>query len=87
MTNLMRMRYDKDIFISWEFGQKWKEKRETILIPTPDLGNISKYLLDLLVGGDKWVQGLGTCWIDQNKNISRETLYQSKIPNSPFINQ
>ena len=61
MTDLMVVRCDKNIFISWEHGQKQREKREAILVPTLDPGNISKHLLDLLGGGDKWIQGIGSC--------------------------
>ena len=62
MTDLMVMKCDKNIFISWEHGQKWREMEKAILIPTLDHGNVSKCLLDLLYGGNKWVQGIGTCW-------------------------
>ena len=48
MTDLTVVRCDKNVFISWEWGQKWKEKSEVILIPTSDWGNVSKHLLDLL---------------------------------------
>ena len=61
MTNLMATRCDKDIFMSWECDQKWKERREAILISSLDCWNVSKHLLDLLLGGDKQVQGIGTC--------------------------
>ena len=61
MTNLMVTKCDKSIFISWECGQKWRQKRKTILIHTLDCRNVSKCLLDLLVGGDKQVQGIGAC--------------------------
>ena len=57
----MAVRCDKNIFLSWEHGQKWREMREAILIPNPDNGNIFKCLLDLLRGRDKWVQGIGAC--------------------------
>ena len=59
MTHLMVARCDKNIFTAWECGQKWRENREAILIPTLDHGNVSKCLLDLLGGRDKLVQGTG----------------------------
>ena len=61
MTDLMAVRCDRNIFTFWEHGQKWREKKETILIPTSDHGNVFKHLLDLLGGADKWVQGIGAC--------------------------
>ena len=45
MTDLTVTKGEKNIFISWECGQKWREKREAILIPTLDCGNVFKHLL------------------------------------------
>ena len=49
----------KIFFTSWECGQKWREKMETIFIPSPDCSNVSECLLDLLGGRDKQVQRTG----------------------------
>ena len=53
MTDLMVARSDRNIFISWEHGQKWREMREAILISIPNCENVSKHHLDLLGVGFK----------------------------------
>ena len=57
----MAVRCDKNIFTSWECGQKRREKREANLTPTLDCENDSKHLLELLGGRDKQVQRTGVC--------------------------